>query len=81
VLKQVEIIRRIHQRGVTILLIEHHMDVVSELCDVVTALDGGRVIAQGTPDEVKRHPRVIEAYLGGAEATPSAPAAGAPAAG
>jgi len=37
----VEIIKRIHQRGVTIILIEHHMDVVSTLCDVVTVLDAG----------------------------------------
>jgi branched-chain amino acid transport system permease protein len=70
--KQKEIIRRIHERGVTIVLIEHHMDVVSELCDLVTVLDGGRVIAEGTADEVKRDPGVIAAYLGSAE-----PAAGA----
>jgi branched-chain amino acid transport system permease protein len=66
--RQMEIIERVHERGVTILLIEHHMDVVSELCDVVTVLDGGRVIAEGTPVEVKRHPKVIEAYLGEVEA-------------
>jgi len=62
--QQMEIIKRIHQRGVTIVLIEHHMDVVSELCDVVTVLDGGRVIAEGTAEQVKREPAVIEAYLG-----------------
>ena len=70
VARQKEIIRRIHARGITIVLIEHHMDVVSELCDVVTVLDGGRVIAEGAPDEVKRHPGVIAAYLGAVEPSP-----------
>jgi len=65
----VEIIKRVHQRGVTIILIEHHMDVVSKLCDVVTVLDGGQVIAEGTTEEVKRDPLVIKAYLGIADDT------------
>jgi ABC-type branched-subunit amino acid transport system ATPase component/ABC-type branched-subunit amino acid transport system permease subunit len=60
----VDIIQRVHQRGMTIILIEHHMDVVSTLCDVVTVLDGGQIIAEGTVDEVKRNPLVIKAYLG-----------------
>jgi branched-chain amino acid transport system permease protein len=62
--KLMEIVRGIHRIGITTILIEHHMEVVSELCDVVTVLDGGLVIAEGRPEEVKRHPGVIAAYLG-----------------
>jgi branched-chain amino acid transport system permease protein len=76
-----EVIRRVRQRGITTVLIEHHMDVVSELCDTVTVLDGGKVIAEGSPEQVKRDAKVITAYLGAAEPDPAPPgAAPAPAA-
>lgn len=61
----VEFIKNIKEKfNLTVLMIEHHMDVVTELCDECTVLNFGETIAAGTPSEVKRDQLVIEAYLG-----------------
>lgn len=60
----IDLLKRIKARGMTKVIIEHDMHVVFSLADRITVLAGGRIICQGTPEEVKADPRVKEAYLG-----------------
>lgn len=61
-------IREINARGVTFLLIEHNIDMVTRLCNRLIVMANGALLCEGPPDVVARDPRVIEAYLGGAAA-------------
>jgi len=63
--EMVQVIRQVRDRlGLAIFLIEHRMKVVMDLCDIVQTLDFGEAIAEGTPEEIRNNPKVIDAYLG-----------------
>ena len=59
-------LRQIADAGTTTLLIDHDMGLVLTICDRIVVLEFGKVIAAGSPDEVRRDPLVVKAYLGGA---------------
>jgi branched-chain amino acid transport system ATP-binding protein len=63
-----QLIRRIRDSGITVLLTEHHMSLVMKISDQITVLNYGRKIAQGTARQVREDPQVLEAYLGAEEA-------------
>jgi branched-chain amino acid transport system ATP-binding protein len=58
------LIRAVRARGITVLLVEHDMQAVMGLCDRITVLNFGRLLAEGAPHEIQNHTDVIEAYLG-----------------
>ena len=60
-----DLTRKVQESGITIILVEHDMKAVMGLCNYLTVLNFGQVLAQGTPEEVRRNEDVIEAYLGG----------------
>jgi branched-chain amino acid transport system permease protein len=66
------LITRIRNRGIAVLLVEHHMDLVMGISDRITVLDHGERLAEGRPREIQADPRVIEAYLGAEDAAKTA---------
>jgi branched-chain amino acid transport system ATP-binding protein len=61
------LIRKMVDHGITVCLIEHKMDMIMSLADKIMVLDHGEKIAEGTPEQIKTNPVVIEAYLGSEE--------------
>ncbi|WP_136661056.1 ABC transporter ATP-binding protein [Nitratireductor sp. XY-223] len=62
--RMMELVRDVRRRGITVMLVEHDMKAVMGLCDVITVMNFGSRLVEGTPDAVRNDPKVIEAYLG-----------------
>jgi len=62
--QMIDLIRKVHQQGITILVVEHDMKSVMELCNYISVLDFGKLLVEGTPAEIQNDETVINAYLG-----------------
>ena len=61
--KVLEIVTSLPEKGKTVILIEHNMDVINKICERIVFMDAGKKITEGTPEEVRNDSRVLEAYL------------------
>ena len=64
--RMMTLVRSVRERGVTIMLVEHDMHAIMGLCDTITVMNFGSLLTEGTPQQVRTNPKVIEAYLGSA---------------
>ena len=60
----IELVRKVHQTGLTLIIVEHVMEVIMNISKRIVVLDSGELIADGPPEEIVRNDRVIQAYLG-----------------